>query len=99
MLVEVGKRSGHEHIHPPQQVVLWNHVVQSELIEQLPLVPILPPHPPSWLQVFRTAAYAGLKGGAKPPPMAFDPVSGSFAIADSNGITVVEFCFSSLSVR
>ena len=41
----------------------------------------------------------GLKGEANPPPMTFDPVSGRFAIADSNRITVVEFDLSSLSAR
>jgi hypothetical protein len=40
--VEVGKRSGHEHVHPPQRVILRDHVVQLELIEQLPWILVLP---------------------------------------------------------
>jgi len=38
----------------------------------------------------------GLKEDAKPPPMAFDPISGRFGIADRNQITVIEFDLSSL---
>jgi len=38
----------------------------------------------------------GLKDDAKPPPMAFDPVIGRFAIADRNRITVIEFDLSAL---
>ncbi|MBO0754450.1 MAG: hypothetical protein J2P54_01200 [Bradyrhizobiaceae bacterium] len=41
----------------------------------------------------------GLKDDAKPPPMCFDPVSGRFAIADHNRITVIEFDRSALSAR
>ena len=51
----------------------------------------------SGLQV--SSIMRGLKGEANPPPMTFDPVSGRFAIADSNRITVVEFDLSSLSAR
>jgi hypothetical protein len=40
----VSKRSAHKLVHPPQQVVLRNHIVQLELIEQLPLVPVLWTH-------------------------------------------------------
>jgi hypothetical protein len=39
----------------------------------------------------------GLKDEAKPPPMAFDPVSGRFAIADRSRITVIEFDLSALN--
>jgi hypothetical protein len=41
----------------------------------------------------------GLKDDAKPPPMCFDPVSGRFAIAERNQITVIEFDLSSLHAR
>jgi hypothetical protein len=41
----------------------------------------------------------GLEDDAKPPPMAFDPVEGRFAIAASDRITVIEFDLSALSSR
>jgi hypothetical protein len=41
----------------------------------------------------------GLKDDAKPPPMGFDPVSGRFAIADCDRITVIEFDLSALGTR
>jgi hypothetical protein len=40
-----------------------------------------------------------LKGDAKPPPMAFDPVDGRFAIAASDRINVIEFDLSTLNSR
>jgi hypothetical protein len=42
---------------------------------------------------------SGLKDDAKPPPMAFDPVSSRFAIADHNRITVIAFDLSALGSR
>jgi len=41
----------------------------------------------------------GLNDDAKPPPMCLDPLTGRFAIADRNQITVIEFDLSSLSAR
>jgi hypothetical protein len=38
----------------------------------------------------------GLKEEAKPPPMAFDPASSRFAMADRNGVTIIEFDHSAL---
>jgi hypothetical protein len=36
LIVEVSKRSRDKDVHPSQQVVLWNHLVELELIKQLP---------------------------------------------------------------
>jgi hypothetical protein len=33
-----------EHIDPPQQVVLRNHLVEAKLVKQLPLISVLPSH-------------------------------------------------------
>ncbi len=44
--MQVVKSSGDEDVHPPQQVLLRNDIVQVELIEQLSLIPILSPHHP-----------------------------------------------------
>lgn len=41
----------------------------------------------------------GLNDDAKPPLMCFDPLTGRFAIANRNRITVIEFDLSSLSAR
>jgi hypothetical protein len=45
----------------------------------------------------RSSIMRGLNDDAKPPPMGFDPVSGRFAIADRNQITVIEFDLCALS--
>src|SRR5215216_2082192 len=49
LLVQVGERGSDEDIHPPQQVVLRNHIVEIELIEQLTLISVLSPHHPRFL--------------------------------------------------
>src|SRR5262249_33388822 len=33
LLVQVGQHAGHEDVHPSQQVILGNHIIELELIE------------------------------------------------------------------
>ena len=43
----------HKHVHPPQQVVLGNAIIEPELVEQTPLIPPLPminQPPESWFR-------------------------------------------------
>ena len=42
--MQIGKGCGDKDVQPPQQMVRRDHVVEIELIEQLPLLAILPPH-------------------------------------------------------
>ena len=44
LLVQVGERHRHEHVHPPQQVVLGDAIFEPELVEQPALIAPLPPH-------------------------------------------------------
>jgi len=43
MQMHIGEHVGQKDIHPSQQVVPRNHLVEVELIKQLPLVPVLWP--------------------------------------------------------
>jgi hypothetical protein len=38
LLVQVAQRRRHENIDPPQQVVLWDHVIEPKLVEKTGLV-------------------------------------------------------------
>src|SRR4030095_9958483 len=44
LLVQVAEDGDHEHVDPAQQVALRDHVIQTELIEQAPLVSFFVPH-------------------------------------------------------
>jgi hypothetical protein len=44
LLVEVGQSSRHDQVYPAQKMTLRNAIIEAELIEQLTLVPPLPPH-------------------------------------------------------
>src|SRR3990170_6345788 len=38
-LVKVGQCSRHKHVDPSQKMVVWNAIIEAELIEQLSLIP------------------------------------------------------------
>ena len=44
LLVEVGESRRHDDVDPAQEVVLWDAVVEVELVEEPALIPPLPPH-------------------------------------------------------
>ena len=44
LIVQIGKRSRHEHVHPAQQVVLRDAIFEPELVEQTPLIAPPPTH-------------------------------------------------------
>jgi hypothetical protein len=64
LLVQVGERRRHEHVHPPQQVVLGYAIFQPELVEQPALIAPLPTHhhPPPLLPIDQPpeSRFAGL---------------------------------------
>ena len=43
-LMEVGQGSRHKHVDPSQKMILRNAIIETELVEQLALVPPPPPH-------------------------------------------------------
>ena len=49
LLVQVGQHGGDEDVHSPYQVVLRNHIIEIELVEQLSLFPIPSTHHPRFL--------------------------------------------------
>src|SRR3954451_17815848 len=42
--MQIGQNGCREPIDPPQQVVRRDHLVEAELVKQLPLISVLPPH-------------------------------------------------------
>jgi hypothetical protein len=44
LLVQVGERHRHKHVHATQQVVRGDPIFEPELVEQAGLIPPLPPH-------------------------------------------------------
>jgi hypothetical protein len=42
--VEIGERSCNEQVHSAQQVLLWDAIFETKLIEQPALIPSPPPH-------------------------------------------------------
>src|SRR4029077_11118858 len=46
LLVQIGQNGCREHIDPSQQVVRRDHLVETKLVKQLPLIPVLPPNHP-----------------------------------------------------
>src|SRR6516165_8492366 len=44
LLVQIGEHRRDKHVHAPQQMVRRNAILEAELVEQLPLIPLPPPH-------------------------------------------------------
>jgi hypothetical protein len=46
-VVQIGQNSRRKHIDSSQQVVSRDHLIEAKLVEELPLISVLPPHPSS----------------------------------------------------
>src|SRR5262249_16069633 len=44
LVVQIGQNARREDINAPQQVVRRPHLIESKLVKELPLIPVLPPH-------------------------------------------------------
>ena len=44
LLVQVGERHRHKHVHPPQQMVLGDAIFEAKLVEQAALITSQSPH-------------------------------------------------------